>query len=67
MFGHILTNGVQDSVYVAHALGIAGQLELAGGIDGNEHYRGQYGDDADDDEHFYQGKTFLFVYFHDYY
>jgi len=67
MLGHILSDGVKDSVHVAHALGIAGQFELAGGIDGDEHDRRQYGNNAYDNEHFYKRKTFLFVYFHDYY
>jgi hypothetical protein len=57
VLGHILPHGVQYRVYVAHALGIAGQFELAGGIDGYEHYRRQYGDDAYDYEHFYQGEA----------
>jgi hypothetical protein len=61
MFGHILSYRVQYGVHVAHALGIAGQLELPGGIDGYQDYRGQYGNDAYDDQYFYQGEALSFT------
>jgi len=47
-------HGIQYGINVADPLGIAGQLELSRRIDGYQDDGGQYSNDADDDQDFYQ-------------
>ena len=58
MLGHVLVDGVQKRLDISGTLGIAGQLELTGRIDGYEDHGCQDGDDADDDQDFDESEAF---------